>query len=53
MLRAFPYLNFKPGLLDAFIEVMVLQDNWVYQSRSGTDCIGLQCKPSTNRLALS
>ena len=27
MLRAFPYLNFKPGLLDAFMEAMVLQDN--------------------------
>ena len=27
MLRAFPYMNFKPGLLDAFIEAMVLQDN--------------------------
>ena len=27
MLRAFPYMNFKPGLLDAFMEAMVLQDN--------------------------
>ncbi|HAB89917.1 MAG TPA: hypothetical protein DCF84_05215 [Bacteroidetes bacterium] len=27
MLRAFPYLNFKPGLLNAFMEAMVLQDN--------------------------
>ena len=27
MLRAFPYLNFKPGLLDAFMEAMLLQDN--------------------------
>ena len=33
MLRAFPYMNFKPGLLDAFMEAMVLQDNGVYQSR--------------------
>ena len=27
MLRAFPYLNLKPGLLDAFMEAMALQDN--------------------------
>lgn len=50
MLRAFPYLNFKPGLLDAFMEAMVLQDNGF--NSMGVEQIVLDYNAKNRQIAL-